>query len=410
MTNLNFTPDTVKGFQDFLPPVSLKREAVQKIIEKWFKLYGFSPIETPVVEYDELMRPDSQNDEDQAISDRFKLQDKAKRNLGLRYEFTFQLQRILKQNPNIKLPFKRYQIGPVFRDEPVTANRFRQLTQCDIDTIGDSSISADSECVAAFADILKELKIPFEIQVNNRKLLNSIIESVQISKPQQVMRELDKLDKIGEDEVKANLRKIATPNQILTLFKLLGKDLNFFKKNAFEGIDELEELVEECSFYGIKLKFNINMIRGLSYYTGNIFEAISPGKKDSLGGGGRYDKSVGKYSNKEIPAVGFSFGLERVTQLANIQPEPLPKAIVISFDQTKPGIQLTQTLRKNNISCTLAQGQPTKALEFANSYSIPYAIFLGQDEVEKSKFKLKDLTSGDEKLLSEKQLIKALQK
>src|SRR3990172_77836 len=149
--------DTVKGFQDFLPPESLKRDAVKKIIEKNFKLHGFLPIETPIIEFDEMMKPDSINADDEAVSDRFKLQDRAGRNLGLRYEFTFQLARIFKQNPNTKLPFRRYQIGEVFREEPVGATRFRQFTQCDIDIIGDSSIDADAGCLLIVKDILDEL-------------------------------------------------------------------------------------------------------------------------------------------------------------------------------------------------------------------------------------------------------------
>ncbi len=149
---------TVKGFQDVLPPASLKRAKVKEIIEKWFQRYGFVPWETPIVEYDELMRPDSLPSEgvDEAVSERFRLQDRGGRNLGLRYEFTFQLSRILKENPNMKMPVKRYQIGEVFRDEPISARRFRQFTQCDVDIIGDGSINSDAEVVACFADILKE--------------------------------------------------------------------------------------------------------------------------------------------------------------------------------------------------------------------------------------------------------------
>src|SRR3972149_149307 len=128
--------DTVKGFQDILPPESLKRDSVRKIIEKHFRLHGFAPIETPVIEFDELMKPDTINEEDEAVSDRFRLNDRAGRNLGLRYEFTFQLARIFKSNPNIKLPFRRFQIGQIFRDEPVGAGRFRQFTQCDVDIMG----------------------------------------------------------------------------------------------------------------------------------------------------------------------------------------------------------------------------------------------------------------------------------
>src|SRR3989338_6810150 len=168
---MNIEIDTVKGFRDFLPPESLKREVVVETIKKYFELYGFLPVETPVVEFDELMRSDSLDDEDEAVSDRFRLKDRAGRNLGLRYEFTFQLARIFKQYPNIKLPFRRYQVGPIFRDEPIAADRFRQFVQCDIDIVGDASIKADAECLAVVADILKELKIDSEINVNNRKLL-----------------------------------------------------------------------------------------------------------------------------------------------------------------------------------------------------------------------------------------------
>ena len=181
--------DTVKGFQDYLPPESLKRDAVRKVIEKQFKLHGFIPIETPIVEFDELMRPENLNDEDAAVSDRFRLNDRAGRNLGLRYEFTFQLARLLKLNPTLKLPFRRYQIGEVFRDEPIGAGRFRQFTQCDVDIIGDSSLEADTECLSVVKNVLNELKIKFEININNKKLLRAIIESVQMTDIKNVMKE-----------------------------------------------------------------------------------------------------------------------------------------------------------------------------------------------------------------------------
>src|SRR3989344_5970862 len=258
--------ETVKGFQDFLPPKSLKRDAVKKIIEKWFKLYGFLPIETPIIEFDELMRPSTlpTEEQDEAVSDRFRLQDRGKRNLGLRYEFTFQLSRILKQNPNLKLPFKRYQIGEVFRDEPTSSSRFRQFTQCDADIIGSSEINADAECLALASDILKELKIKdVRIEINNSTLLQEIIQSVQIENSKQVMKELDKIDKLGLDTVKANLRKYTSANQIITLLKILEKDIRFFRQNQFKGVEELERLMEICANYGVKITFNPFLVRGL---------------------------------------------------------------------------------------------------------------------------------------------------
>lgn len=401
--------ENVKGFQDYLPPQSLKRAEVKRIIEKYFKLYGFVPIETPVIEFDELLRGDSLQ-EDEAVSDRFKLKDRAGRNLGLRYEFTFQLARIFRQNQNMKLPFKRYQIGEVFRDEPIGQGRFRQFTQCDIDTIGDSSIDADVEMVSVVSDILKELKIDCEVHVNNRRLLGAIIESVQIGNIKQVMRELDKLDKIGEDMVKLNLKKDADSNQILTLFKLLEKPLDFFVENAFDGAKELSSLFDRCKKYGIKPKLNLLMIRGFGYYTGNIFEVRVSGSKNTIAGGGRYDKSVGKLAGREIPAVGISFGLERVVELANVMVKSIPQVVVISLEQDTLAIKLCRELRTDEISCIMMSGKVGKALEYANSHSIPYSIFIGEEEKAKGKFKLKDMASGEEKLLSLKQLVKVLGK
>ena len=405
--------DTVKGFRDFMPPESLKRAVVKEIAEKWFRLYGFAPVETPIIEFDELIKDSKEESFDEAVSDRFRLQDRGNRNLGLRYEFTFQLARILKQNPNLKLPFKRYQIGEVFRDEPVSQKRFRQFTQCDIDVIGDSSVYADAECLAAFLDILNELKIDSEIEVNNRKLLNSIIGSVEIGSINNVLRELDKVEKIGIDEVKVNLKKFADTNQIITLFKILEKPLEFFKKNAFSGFEELEELIEVCKDYEIKVKFNPFLARGLSYYTNNIFEIKSLDenkKRITLAGGGRYDKTVGKFLFKDIPAVGISFGLERLCEFAKIIPKSIPKVLLISISQEKQTIRLAQKLRKKSVSCSISAEKVGKSLEYANSLKIPFVIIIGEEEIGKKKYKLKNMLSGKEALLSEKQLIKSLGK
>jgi len=408
--------DKVKGFQDYLPPESQKRAKVTAVAKQIFELYGFVPIETPIIEYDELMRPESlpSEGEDDAVAERFKLQDRGGRNLGLRYEFTFQLSRILKQNPNLKMPFRRYQIGPVFRDEPIRQGRVRQFTQCDIDIIGSSELSADAECLACISDVLIALEIKdFQIQLNNRKLLNAIIESVQIQNAKQVMRELDKMQKIGEDEVKLNLRKYTTPNQIITLLKLLDKPLSFFIENAFDGAKELQELINLCSLYGLKPIFNPYMIRGFAYYTGGIFEFIKEGKT-SIVGGGRYDNTVGKFLNREIPAVGISFSIEALMalcpELSEIEIKPQARVLIISINEDKASISLAKSLRKKNISTILTFGQISKQLEYANAQKIPYVVFLGEIEVNNNKFKLKDMTSGEEKQLTEKQLISKLAK
>lgn len=409
--------DNVKGFQDYLPPESLKREKIKEIARRIFKLYGFLPMETPIIEFDELMKSDdlANEGEDEAVSERFRLQDRGGRNLGLRYELTFPLARVLKQNPNLKMPFKRYIIGEAFRDEPTKTGRTRQFTQCDIDIIGDPSIKADAECIAAVSDLLRELKIKdIEIQVNNRKLLNSIIESVEIKAKRQVTRELDKIEKLGIDQVKSNLKKTTSPNQIITLFRLLEKDLKFFKENAFPGAEEIEELTKICKAYGVKIKFNPFLIRGFAYYTGSIFEFVTPQKRVIIAGG-RFDKTVGKYLANDIPATGVSFSLEALmalcpNEIAQLKVEQYPTVLVLAINQDEEAVKLTRKLRKSNISCTLEFGRPSKALDYANSLNIPYVVFLGEEEVSQKKVKLKEMKSGEEKLLTEEQLIKKLGK
>ena len=229
------------------------------------------------------------------------------------------------------------------------------------------------------------------------------------------MRELDKTEKLGMDIVKANLRKYTSANQIITLFKLMEKDITFFKDNAFEGAEELEELMKKSKIYGVKVRFNPSLIRGFGYYTGNIFEITLPEKKTSLAGGGRYDKTVGKFVNREIPAVGISFSLEALMGLCaenidKIKLEPAPEIIIISFNKYAEAIKLARKLRKSNISCVITEGQPSKALDYANSMNIPFVVFVGEAEMEKEKYKLKEMSSGEEKLLSEKQLLSKFEK
>ncbi|MBI4095675.1 MAG: histidine--tRNA ligase [DPANN group archaeon] len=386
--------ETVKGFRDILPPDSLKRQRVREIIEKNFKLFGFVPIETPTIEYEELVRGDNQNDS--AVSDRFRLKDRGERDLALRFEFTFQLKRIFKENQNIKLPFRRYQVGYVFRDEPVERNRYREFIQCDADIVGDASIKADAECLALADIICKDLKIKYTLKFNNRKLINSILDNMKIKDKENILRELDKLDKIGEAEVKKSLQKYAGKEQISKLFKILNNKIDFFVKQKFSGADEVAELLELCKLYKIKAEFSPFLMRGLAYYTGSVFEGYMSEVKGSLFAGGRYDNSVGRYVNRQIPAVGISFG--RLLDYPNIKPETT-KCVVVSIGQDRKSIEAANKLRASGISC-FVMDRLSKALEYANVNQIPYAIFVGGDEVKAKKVKLRDMKTGREKLLS----------
>src|SRR3972149_9634088 len=205
--------EPVKGFRDFSGEEAVKREEIRRIIVSTFEKYGFEPAETPVIEAEEFVKSGNQNDE--AVSDIFKLQDKGKRKLALRYEFTFQLKRLMR---NKKLPYKRYEIGPVFRDEPTASNRFRQFTQCDVDAIG-STVKEEAEILALTSEIFERVGIKPVILINNRGLLNDILNDLNIKdkNKEQVLREIDKLGKLSEKEIIVNLKKLNADGVIKAL-------------------------------------------------------------------------------------------------------------------------------------------------------------------------------------------------
>ena len=382
--------ETVKGFGDYTGIEAAKRQRIKGILANIFKLYGFELSETPIVEFEEFVRGDNANDE--AVSDVFSLEDKGKRKLALRYEFTFQLKRIAS---NKKLPFKRYQIGEVFRDEPTTGNRFRQFTQCDIDTVG-STIKEEAELLRIVDEITKELGIKAEIFVNNRKLLNEIMEEQKISEKERknVIKEVDKLDKLTEKEVKENLKKY-NAEKVLEVFK---KPEKYFEKYA--AYKEIKELEDYCQMYGVKINFQPSLARGLSYYNGSVFEIKTKEMKETICGGG-------SFLVNNIQSTGISFGLERLYQLAKVKINDL-KVLLISIGQDKETLKLAAKLRKSNIPCVIMYGKVTKALEYANSYSIPFTVFIGEEEIKKKKFLLKDMKTGKEIFLSEEELSKKI--
>ncbi len=382
------TRETVKGFRDIEGSEAAKRLEIQKILISEFERFGFEYAETPIIEYEEFVKGENANDE--AVSDIFKLKDRGERKLALRYEFTFQLKRLAQ---NKKLPYKRFQIGPVFRDEPISANRFRQFTQCDVDVIG-SSIKDEAEIIYLTSSILNKLGIKFKIYFNNRKLLDEIFKKNDIKDTNLVLREIDKLDKLPEKEVRNNLKNYGAEK----LISVLKNKKDYFKK--FDYFREIEELEKYCKSYGIKIEFQPSLVRGLSYYNGSIFE-IKSDLKESICAGGSYLVNGNQ-------STGISFGLDRLTTVSKFKSEK-NKIIIISLDQDKKAIELTIKLRNDGKSVILFYGKPSKALEYANSKDIAYVVFVGENEVKSGKYKLKEMKSGKETSLIEKDLIKKLQ-
>lgn len=369
--------ELVKGFKDFEGKDAEKRSEIKKILAGVFESYGFEPVETPMIEYEDFVKGDNTNDE--AVSDIFKLKDRGKRNLALRYEFTFQLKRLMK---NKKLPYKRYQIGEVFRDEPISANRFRQFTQCDIDIIG-SSVKDDAEILAMINDCMKKLKIKPEILVGNRELLNEILEEQGVKKKdcEQVLREVDKLDKLSEKEVLKNLKKYKAEK----LIGILKKPETYFKK--YKAYKDVEELKKYCGFYGVKIKFLPTLVRGLSYYNKNVFEIKASGKDSIVGGG--------SYMFEGVQCTGVAFGLDRIANIVKLETGK-EKTLVISVGEDKQAIKLAEKLRTKGKVVSVWFGKLGKGLDYANSKKIDKVIFVGSREVKEKKFKVKDMSSGKE--------------
>lgn len=366
--------EKIKGFNDFTGEEALKREEIKKILVETFEKYDFEPAETPIIEYEEFVRGENKNDE--AVSDIFKLKDKGKRNLALRYEFTFQLKRIAR---NKKLPYKRYQIGEVFRDEPTSSNRFRQFTQCDVDIVG-STIKNEAEILALTKEAFKKIGINFVIYFGNRNLLNEILDNEKIKNKEEVMREIDKLDKLPEKEIKNNLKKY-NAEKILQIIK---KPKSYFKK--YKSYSEVEELKKLCKIYNVDLTFLPSLVRGLSYYNGNVFEIKTPELKETICGGG-------SYKINEIQSTGISFGLNRISNLSKLKKET-EKTLIISLNQDEESIKFAQKLRNQGERIAIFYGKPSKALEYANSYNFEKVIFVGKEEIKKGKFKVKNMKTG----------------
>lgn len=377
------TKETVKGFKDYSGKEAQKRAEIKKIIVETFEKYGFEPAETPTIEYEDFVK--GENSEDESVSDIFRLKDKGKRNLALRYEFTFQLKRLMK---NKKLPYRRYQVGPLFRDEPVSKSRLRQFTQCDVDVVG-STVKNEAEILAMSNEILEKLGIKSLFLINNRKLLNEILDDLNIKEKnkEQVLREADKYDKLPEKEVIKNLEKLGAGRLISALKQ--GED--YF--NKFESYKEIISLMDYCRIYRLGVKFAPTVVRGLSYYNGNIFEVKAKGIKETIAAGGSYP--IGG-----VQSTGISFGLERLSLIAKIKSKK-ERYLVISLNQDKEAIKLAQKLRKKGKTVSVYYGKPSKALDYANSYDISKVIFVGSKEVKKRKFKVKDMRTGKENYSNE---------
>jgi histidyl-tRNA synthetase len=411
---MKFQP--LKGTRDFLPEEARIRQEVLATVKNVFETFGFQPLETPSLESWEVLAA-KKGGGPEVLKETYSFKDKSGRMVGLIYDLTVPLARVVASNPDLPLPFKRYQIQKVWRYGDVAKGRLREFLQCDIDTVGSESMLADAEVIACAVTVLEKLGFKdFFVRINNRKLLSALLKQAGIEKKvEDVLRAIDKLDKIGVDGVKEELKRLKVPEssikKLLELISIKGDAsiLEEVKKvlGKCEGISELEELLSFLALMGVseRIRVDLSLARGLDYYTGPIFEISVEEGVGSIAGGGRYDKLIGILSGRDIPATGISLGIERILEVMKSRKmveerRSSVKAFVAYPNQSilNEVLKLVKELRSSNIKTDfdLRGRKLTRQLEYADALKIPYVIILGETELKKGVVRVRDMQKREE--------------
>ncbi len=417
----NIKPRLYKGTRDFLPEQMIKRNYVIDIIKNIFEKFGFDPLETPAMELWETLSGKYGEEGDRLT---YRFIDRGKREVGLRYDLTVPLSRVIALYPEISKPFKRYQIQPVWRADKPQKGRFREFYQCDIDIVGSTSMLADAEIISALYHVLRDLKFKkFTIRINSRKILSGITEisGANLEKEAEVARSIDKFDKIGLKGVREELitRGIESrgADKILQVLDIEGSnkdrlrkltDLLKTSKTGLAGIKEIEDLLNYLKMLEVpeqQILFDLYLARGLDYYTGPIYETVVDEPRiGSITGGGRYDNLIGLFSGQNQPATGSSIGLERIITVMDelkMFPEDLKTSVevlITVFDASclPYSIKIANLLRQENINCDLYSGESKLRGQFglANDRNIPIAVVAGPDEIKINTVNIKNMRTG----------------
>jgi histidyl-tRNA synthetase len=430
MSQVKIKPRLPKGMRDFLPGEVLKREYVFGVVREVFHLYGFEPLQTPVLELQETLMGKYGEDAEKLI---YHAQHPGgKEEVALRYDLTVPLARVVAQYENdITLPFKRYQLSPVWRAERPQRGRYREFYQCDADIVGIASMIADAEILSLIVTALRRLGFTkFSVKINNRKLLTGMGQYSGVPDEQlgDLYRSVDKFDKIGADGVKAELIERGLPtDSVARMMELIQsrqpglKNLDFLDDvmgnipAAAEGIRELRELAGYLGDFNVAPEFydfDFTMVRGLGYYTGPIFETIiTEPNLGSITGGGRYDDLVGLFRKQSLPTVGTSLGIERIIDLMdelNLYPAEIVGTVVqvlvtvFNTDTQAESMRLAAGLREAGLQTELYMEDKGlgKQFQYADKKHIPLVAILGPEEAAAGTVKLKRLSDGTEVTVS----------
>jgi histidyl-tRNA synthetase len=407
--------DLAKGVRDFSIEEMQVRSSVIDTIREQFTVHGFIPLETPILERLETLNAKMTGSEAADVAKEiFKVDDQGGRDLGLRYDLTVPLARYVAMHKDLKMPFRRSEIGRVYRDGPIKLGRYREFIQCDADIVGASSLLADAECLLLAEAVFTALDIPVDIHVNDRRILDAICLKSGVERlATDVIISIDKLAKIGESGVRKELaEKGVTDTQADALFALIllegtneGK-LAFLRKEL--GDEVVAPMRELLSYVEDFVQFTPSLARGLAYYTGTIFEAFAQESviKSSLMGGGRYDNLIGVFGGTQQPAVGVSFGIEPICEVVKERQrgeEPSTTRVFIApiGNTLTRCVEYLRALRKHGVPAIidLSTRSISKNMEYAQKLRIPYVLIVGENDLEQHLVTVKELATGEERRL-----------
>ena len=434
-------PRTLKGFRDYLPEVMIPRERLMETARRVYRSYGFSPIDTPALEYLEILSGKGSDETDRQMY-RF---EHGGRQVGMRFDLTIPLARFAAQHiGKLGTPFKRYHIAPVWRGENTQAGRYREFVQCDFDTIGTESVASDVETALVIHDLLQAIGLErFQLRINNRQILNGLLEKSGLQdRSQAVLRAIDKLEKLGAEAVDEELQKVGglsneQASSVLRLCKMSGDSAELLKQLEFEldgnptgssGVGRLRAIIDALKSAGIsdsRYRIDVTIARGLDYYTGVVFETLLQDLPSigSVCSGGRYDNLAGLYTKQHLPGIGASLGLDRLIaameQLEQLdKPKTTANVFVPFFDSERLNdyMKLCAVVRcaGYNVEFYPDSKKLGTQLKFADDRGFAVALVAGSDELNAGSCQVKDLRNKSSELVSwnqsPQQLLKAIAK
>ena len=429
-------PRTLPGFMELLPADQIKFNSLMDKIRKSYEKFGFLPLDTPIIEMADVLLAKAGGETEKQIY-RF---NKGETDLALRFDLTVPLAKyVCEYNNDISFPFKRYQIGKVYRGERPQKGRYREFYQCDIDIIGDGELSIvnDAEMPSVIYTTIKEFGFDkFTIRINNRKLLNGLFAELSLEEQSvEIMRIIDKLEKIGRDNVVKCLQDLNVADEkiekVLNFIEIDGEtdeklqkleNLNFTNELFLQGLNELKEVVKYVRLFGVpdtNFKVDLTIARGLDYYTGTVYETFLDDYRElgSVCSGGRYDNLAEFYTDKKMPGVGVSIGLTRLfsklseLNILNEKDDSISKVLVVSMsDDISRALEVATKIREEGINTDVyLENKKIKAkFKYADKLKIPYVAVIGEEEEKNGTVSLKNMESGEQEEMSIEKMIEVL--